>query len=180
MEYYNLNDTNIDTDCIPSFMYLQNIQPNARHEIFIFGKKHLVPRYQQAYGKDYKFSNTVSHALPIPNDLQGLIHFFSTKYSVNFNALLINWYPDGQYYIGMHSDDERQIIERSPIITVAFGAARKFVTEEKASKQKSTTVMQNHDVIVMKDNFQKTHKHGVPKQLSVKSPRISITLRCFY
>ena len=94
--------------------------------------------------------------------------------------MLLNWYPDGQYYINMHSDDEKQIIPQSPIVTISLGAERKFVTEHKETREKNTYVMKNLDTIVMCGNFQKTHKHGVPKQLKVKSLRISITLRCFY
>lgn len=159
---------------------LISLQPTEQHEIFIFGKQTKIPRYQQAYGKDYKFSNTVSKALPIPDIFNNLISYFNTRYNVNFNMMLVNWYPNGSYYIGMHSDDEKQIIPNTPIVTVSFGATRKFVIECKTSKQKQTYLVKNNDVLVMCGEFQKTHKHGLPKMAKVKDPRVSITLRCFY
>ena len=161
------------------FNYLVKLQPETQHEIKIFGKTQKVPRYQQAYGKDYIFSNAVSHALPVPDKLKPLMDYFSEMYNCNFNALLINWYPDGQYYIGMHSDNEKQIVPESPIITVSFGETRKFVTKEISTSAQTAYQLKHRDVLVMRGTFQKTHKHGIPKQLKVKGMRISVTLRCF-
>lgn len=169
----------IPDEISPSFRYLESIQPLTQDTITLFGKTHNVPRYQQAYGVDYKFSNITTVALPIPEEFSQLINFFNEKYKCNFNGMLINWYPDGNYYIGMHSDDEKQIIKNSPIVTISFGESRKFVIEEKVSKNKETFIMNDKDVIVMCGEFQKTHKHGIPKQLKVKKMRISVTLRCF-
>lgn len=165
---------------VMNFEFLKQLQPLTQDTITLFGKTHQVPRYQQAYGKDYKFSNAISVALPIPTEFSDLLQFFNEKYKCNFNAMLLNWYPNGQYYIGMHSDDEKQIIKNSPIVTISFGESRKFVTQEKVSKAKETYIMNDKDVIVMCGEFQKTHKHGVPKQLKVKNMRISVTLRCFH
>ena len=162
------------------FKYLESLKPSEQHEIMIFGKTHKIPRFQQVFGKDYVFSNTVSHALPIPESFFKVIKFFNAKYNCLFNMMLINWYLNGQNYIGMHSDNEKQIIENSPIVTISFGATRKFIVQEKQTKERTIYPLHHNDVLVMSGEFQKTHKHGIPKQLNVKDPRISITLRCFH
>ena len=163
-----------------NFDFLKQLQPVTQDTIKLFGKTHKVPRFQQTYGFDYKFSSITAVALPIPEEFSQLVNFFNEKYKCNFNGMLINWYC---YYIGMHSDDEKQIKtlnpKNSPIVTISFGESRKFVTEEKVSKNKETFIMNDKDVIVMCGEFQKTHKHGIPKQLKVKNLRISVTLRCF-
>lgn len=159
--------------------FLESLKPSEQHEIIVFGKKHKIPRFQQVFGQDYIFSNSISHALPIPQHFETLIEFFNNKYNCLFNMLLINWYPNGSNYIGMHSDNEKQIIENSPVVTISFGATRKFVTQDNVSKIKTMYELNHNDVLVMCGDFQKTHKHGIPKQLKVKDQRVSITLRCF-
>jgi alkylated DNA repair dioxygenase AlkB len=137
------------------------------------------PRLQQAYGKDYAFSGTISKALPIPEIFVGLIEYMNMRYSRNFNMLLINWYLTGENYIGMHSDDESKMTPDSPVITISFGSTRDFVLKNKTTNEKIMIPMTNNDVLVMGGKCQKTHRHGVPKRLRVKSPRISVTLREF-
>lgn len=163
-----------------NFEYLRLLQPETQEKITLFGKIHNVPRYQQAYGKDYKFSNTISKALEVPVYFDPLFKFFNEKYKCKFNMMLINWYPNGNYYINMHSDDEKQIIPNTPIVTISFGATRKFITLEKHNGTKTIYKLNDQDVLVMCGTFQKTHKHGIPKETNVDSMRISITLRCFY
>lgn len=160
------------------YQTIWNMKPDKPHTIFIFGKKFDTPRLQQAYGKDYAFSGNTSKALPIPNIFLPLLKFMSDKYNTNFNMLLINWYRDGNDYIGMHSDDEKQISTNTPIITVSLGVTRDFVLQNKSNMKKDIFKVYDNSVLVMKD-CQKTHKHGVPKRTKITESRISITLRSF-
>jgi alkylated DNA repair dioxygenase AlkB len=166
-------------NCV-TFSYLEDLQPTSQNEITIYGKTHKIPRYQQAYGKDYKFSNAVSKSLPIPEEFKPIIAYYSKLYNCKFNMMLINWYPNGSYYISPHSDDEKQIIENSPILSISYGATRKFVIEDKKTKEKSIYYLKNYDTLAMCDHFQKKYKHGIPKQLGVKDMRINLTFRCFH
>ena len=166
------------------YEYLWGMRPDKPHKIMIYGKELETPRLQKAYGRDYKFSGTVSYSDPVPEILNRLIEYMNGKYGLNFNQILINWYRDGEDYIGMHSDDEREIKKGSPVITVSLGATRDFVLQEKRGdengvKKRTVISMEDNMVIVMGGTCQKTHKHGVPKRKKVKEPRISITLRCF-
>lgn len=43
-----------------------------------------------------------------------------------FNFALLNYYKDGNDYIGPHSDDCRDLVEGSSIASVSFGASRDF------------------------------------------------------
>ena len=71
------------------------------------------------------------------------------KYKVNFNQILLNWYRDGEDYIGMHSDDESEIIKNTPIITVSLGTTRDFVLQEKEKCEGE----RKREVIKMEDNM---------------------------
>jgi len=156
------------------------MRPPKAHKIRVFGKEHYTPRLQQAYGRDYPFSGTTARSGgPIPLIFQNLLVYLSKKHSANFNMMLINWYRDGNDYIGMHSDDESHMKADTPVVTVSLGAERDFFLVEKATKKKQTFLLENNSVFVMGGTCQKTHKHGLPKRKKVKDYRISLTFREF-
>ena len=155
-----------------------NLKPETRGKVTVFNKTFDTPRFQQSYGIDYAFSGNVAKALHIPKIFNKYLDFFSNKYNVNFNMILVNWYENGDHYIGMHSDDEKQMIPYSPVITISLGETRKFKIQDKKTKEITTFEFKNNEFITMGGTFQKTHKHGVPKQKN-KNGRISITMRAF-
>lgn len=158
---------------------LWSMRPARPHQIKFFGKLIDTPRLQQAYGKDYKFSGTVSRGIPIPAFLKPLMSYLNDRLGVNTNMLLVNWYRDGDDYISMHSDDEKQVKANTPVITVSFGATRDFVLKNKTTKERIVVPVENNSVLVMKPGCQQTHTHGVPVRKKVKNYRISVTLREF-
>ena len=174
-EFFKLpkNLQNID------FIKLWNKHPVTFEKVKVYGKIFDTPRYQKCYGRDYKYSGVVHKSVPIPEDFNELIKYFSNKYDCQYNMMLINWYEDGNHYIGFHSDDEKNLNYEAPIITISLGASRNFVIKSNDKKYKKKIELKNYDVLVMGGTFQKTHKHGIPKQKKVKDPRISITLRVF-
>jgi len=158
---------------------LWSMRPARPHQIKVFGKLLDTPRLQQAYGKDYKFSGTVSRGLPIPTFLKPLMAYLNKRLGVRTNMLLVNWYRDGEDYISMHSDDEKQVKLNTPVITVSFGVTRDFVLKNKTTKERIVIPVENNSVLVMKPGCQQTHTHGVPKRKKIKDYRISVTLREF-
>ena len=108
-----------------------------------------------------------------------------------YNMCLINFYRDGNDYIGFHADDEKQLVPNAPIYSISLGAIRKF-----RLKMKSNMLNDNYatgtcgeddiefnltsgSLIVMGGMCQKTHKHCVPKQKKVTEMRINLTFRAF-
>lgn len=155
-----------------------DICPTEYDTITLFGKTNNVPRYQKTFGIDYKFSGKVHTAIPIPSIFNKYIEYFSSKYSCEYNMILANWYVNGEHYIGMHSDDEKQIKKGSPIITLSFGDSRVFKIQHKKSKEIEKYTLKHNEYFVMGGNFQKEYRHGIPKQKN-KSKRVSLTFRCF-
>lgn len=160
--------------------YIWEMRPLDAHKIKVFGKEYLTPRLQQAYGRDYPFSGTIAKSAgQIPDIFRTLVLYLNKKHSSNFNMMLINWYRDGNDYIGMHSDNESQMKIDTPVVTVSLGAERDFFLVEKNSKKKQIFRLENNSVFVMGGTCQKTHKHGLPKRKNVKNYRISLTFREF-
>jgi alkylated DNA repair dioxygenase AlkB len=177
-EYYNLPaELRFDNDTIEK---VWKMRPPGAHKIRVFGKEYFTPRLQQAYGRDYPFSGTIAQcAGPIPEVFNNLLLHLNKKYSSNFNMLLINWYRDGNDYIGMHSDDEKQMKAETPVVTVSLGTQRDFFLVEKKTKKKQVFKLENNSVFVMGGTCQKTHKHGLPKRKKIRTYRISLTFREF-
>lgn len=98
--------------------------------------------------------------------------------SMQFNSVLLNLYEDGKDEIRWHSDKEKQLGE-SPIIPVInLGASRILhfrSIKENDNYQKA--LMENGDLLIMKENCQKNWLHAILKEKEVKTPRISLTFR---
>jgi len=128
----------------------------------------------------------------IPDDLQLYLDWFS-EYHGNgnkFNQIVINWYEDSEnHYIGWHSDNVKQLIDNSPIVSITLGTKRPFSIKNILTNEIDIFNPDHNEYIIMEGNFQNEFKHAVLKKTSKKlTPitfsnnvppysRISITLR---
>tara|TARA_B110000003_G_C16378816_1_gene429608 strand:- start:17 stop:571 length:555 start_codon:yes stop_codon:yes gene_type:complete len=156
------------------------MKPDAPSKVKVFGKEYDTPRLQRAYGKSYSFSGSVAEAAePIPEMFMKIVDFLNKRYHRNFNMMLINWYRDGNDYISMHSDDENQLKENSPVVTISLGVERDFVLKNMETNERNVYNLENNSVLTMGGTCQKTHKHGLPVRKKVTDYRISLTFREF-
>jgi len=88
----------------------------------------------------------------------------------------LNYYRDGNEYIGPHTDSEVQ--NEDIIASISLGATRKFVLSKISDKtQKHTMELEDGSLLIMNENAAKKHyKHALPKMKNV-GPRINITFR---
>ena len=161
------------------FEQLWSVHPEEFGRVVIFGKDIATPRWQQSYLKPYKFSGLMHSALPLPEcvvDLYEWVKFINP----DVNQCLINWYQDGNHYIGQHSDDESQLVPNSDIFSFSFGAERQFYIHRKVDRALFEKInMPHNSLVVMGGKMQKFYKHSVPKSARVTERRINITFRCF-
>lgn len=185
IKYFNKIDPNLYCNK-EEFELLWNLKPHNRPKIKIFNKLIETPRWFQSYGEDYIFSGIKHESTQINDFIQKYINYansleekeddFDGNY---FNMVLINWYKDGEDYIGFHSDNEKQLIENSSIYCFSFGCNRDFIIKSIKSSNKEIINLENNSLIIMKGTCQKTHKHSIPIRKKIKERRISITLRKF-
>lgn len=165
------------------FDQLWKLHPEEHGEVIIYGKSIPIPRYQRSYGRDYKFSGTVSKGYPLPNEFKEYVDFANSLGYGEFNEILVNWYIDGNSYIGSHSDDEKQLKPGSPIVTITLaqpGESRKFRIRNKKTKDIVKDILTpNRMILTMGGDFQKEFKHEIVKTAKKVGSRISITLRQF-
>lgn len=175
----SLGDLTVDEEMFESLWCLH---PVDRGTGYIFGKKVEFPRWQQSFGQSYYFTGMTHKAREIEHPyLIKLLHYVNIHSSQKYNQILINWYQDGNDYIGPHSDDESQLVYGSSIYSFSFGQERDFIVHSKEDKYRQVVPMPNNSLIIMSGDIQKHYKHSVPKRTVKKCSkrRINITCRLF-
>jgi alkylated DNA repair dioxygenase AlkB len=138
-----------------------------------------VPRWQQAYGRDYRYSGNVNRALPVPSILAPYMTWARAAIEARLNGYLLNWYDAGlTHRIGAHRDSTTGLVEGAPIVTISLGATRIFRLWS-TDKGHLDFEAAHGCVFVLPWETNRSVKHGVPHRTSDTDRRISITLRAF-
>src|SRR5262245_61668700 len=102
------------------------LRPAEPDVLLLYGRQVPIPRFQRAYGRDYRFSNQTSVADAIPALLEPMLAW-ARALDPRINGLLVNWYDAAhKHYIGPHRDSPIGRVPDSPIVTMSFGASRCF------------------------------------------------------
>lgn len=148
----------------------------------IFGKTHITKRKVAWYAQEpltYKYSGMVKTAhifTPILLEIKNLVEQTT---NMQFNAVLLNFYQNGEEYMGWHSDDEREMAENSSIASVSLGAPRRFQFKHKETAIKIETTLQNGSLLLMGPYTQQYWVHRLPPATKITAPRINLTFRQF-
>lgn len=165
-------------------------KPTLPDTVIMMGKPVLTPRFVAHYLKPYYYTGRVHEAQPLPTNLAPLLEWAnstllpSIPISGTFNQVLVNYYMNGLHYIGRHSDDERQLVQNSPIFSASFGQERTFRIRKKSDGSVVEDIaVKDGTFILMCGDMQKEFTHEIPKVMGQKgsnlSPRINVTFRMF-
>ena len=173
--FYRLTDLQKSDDSINFEKIFQSI-PWVQPVVAMYGKTFKPKRQVATMGKPYNYNgNNSKKETPIPKIIQTIMNKVNDITKKDYNTCIANYYPNGEAYICMHDDGEEN---SESIASVSFGATRKFVVQNKSTKEKHFIELKDLDIIVMEGNkFQRDYLHGIPKQVKVKEPRISLTFR---
>jgi alkylated DNA repair dioxygenase AlkB len=170
--------------------------PWERRTIMMFGRP-CKEAHDTAYfgdlGTTYRYSGADHTPLPWTADPTGalaeLLALVRLVTGRPFNFVLMNLYTPKDS-IGVHSDDERDLVEGSPIFSISLGRARRFHLEAKggsgARGRPVSLLLAHGSALVMAGFTQKAYKHSVPPEtprdraLAGRSPaaRVNLTFRC--
>jgi len=126
----------------------------------------------------YCYGNITHQPQPLPQDsyITTIIKQVSVKMpSLVFNSILITKYEDGEDFVPLHSDNEKNIEKDSVIACISLGATRGIYFESSTGSNLSVE-LEHGSVYCMTRKSQDIFRHGVPKRCN-SSIRISITLR---
>tara|TARA_Y100000389_G_scaffold199991_1_gene239515 strand:- start:9015 stop:9593 length:579 start_codon:yes stop_codon:yes gene_type:complete len=164
---------------------VSDIKPllNDYPEIIVYGRRCKQRRSIGFFSDEsvgYKYSGQMEKAQPLTENLRLLLNYINNKFESDFNGILVNKYRDGNDYISEHSDNEKEISDKG-VISVSYGAVRKFRIRNKITKKIIKNIpTENYQIIEMAGNFQKEFLHGIPIEKKVKDERISFTFRKHY
>ena len=126
----------------------------------------------------YNYSTSITPSKKMLPCLMQLLDYINTKFNYDYNGILINKYDNGQDYIGKHSDDERGLDARVGVISLSFGAVRKFRIRNKITGKIEMDIPTDpFKIIQMTGNFQKEFTHEIPVEKKIKNVRYSMTFR---
>lgn len=151
-----------------------------RPPIKVYGKECRQKRHVAFFAAEgvrpYRYSGQDATRQDMPDCVSDIMAKVSAAVGVNFNAVLLNYYPTGEYNISDHQDNETGLVRNAPVAALSLGAVRKFRIKAYPSKTKVLDVPLAHgSLVVMHD--QRSYTHGIPKEAKVKDGRFSLTFR---
>lgn len=158
------------------FEALWALHPNDYHVIHLMGRPVATPRWQTAFGHDYRYTGALNPGLPMPPILEP---FLAAAQGVDarINGLLLNWYDgDLGHYIGKHRDSVIGLVSSAPIITFSLGAKRTFRFRKYRGPGIIDLDTAKAPVIAFDFEVNRVFSHEVPKGTG---RRISVTARAF-
>ncbi len=139
----------------------------------------------------YRFSGVDHTSMKIPEILTPFVDY-ANELDVNFkfNMCFINFYKDGNDYIGFHSDNESQIHRdkegQIDVLSMSFGEERDFLLKPNDPKKghKHEMVLKHGSVVLMAGLTQTSHKHSIKKvtnktKANGMGRRVNLTFRRF-
>ena len=164
---------------------LRKNQMFAQESITMWGNTIPIPRMVLHLGATYSYSGKQHVGIPFDadsgDDVVGMISrdllplvphwarlggFQETEDDWVPNECIVNWYCDGEKYIGRHSDDE-SCMNSSTVVMLTLGAERAWSLKSKNATNANSDAMKlrpkHGDVHVMTGALQKYFKHGMPK-----------------
>jgi len=125
----------------------------------------------------YHYSNQLLKSKPLPIYTKELMEIINSRFGTKYNGILVNYYEDGNNYIGDHSDDEKNL-DIGGVISISYGAVRKFRIRDKLTKKIIMDIPTlSNSIIHMGGCFQSEFTHGIPIEKNIKDSRYSFTFR---
>lgn len=149
-------------------------------KIVIFGKAANQHRSVGFFSNDtigYQYSGALVQSQPLTPALTILLSNINEIFQSFYNGILVNYYCNGQDYIGAHSDDEKSLGPLG-VISLSYGATRKFRIRDRLTKNIVMDIpVTTGTLIQMGGNFQKEFLHEVPIEKKIREGRYSFTFR---
>ncbi len=154
--------------------------PFQENQIVMFGKQVKVPRLEAYFslnGENYGYSGQTLMNNPFPAFLADLRQKIESITGIPYNALLINYYRDGQDSNGWHADNEKSLGKNPSIASLSLGAERIFELRHLESNKKIKLKLADGSLLHMHGALQHHWKHQLPKVKDLKEARINLTFR---
>ena len=153
--------------------------------ITMFGKTYPQPRLTAWHG-DPNISYTYSKIKMVTMEWTPLLKVLRDQLTEDlktpFNAVLVNYYRDGNDHMSFHTDDEKELGVNPTIASLSFGATRSFHLKHRYDKTQPVKIfnLESQSLLVMKNELQHFWLHKIAKSARIKEPRLNLTFRMIY
>ncbi|MFI7865089.1 alpha-ketoglutarate-dependent dioxygenase AlkB family protein [Ectopseudomonas khazarica] len=155
--------------------------PWQQPELFIHGRYHRTPRLTAWYGEPearYRYSGKVHEPLPWTALLDDIRQRLMAEVGQALNAVLLNYYRDGQDSMGWHSDAEPELGREPLIASLNLGGSRRFdLRRVGATRIEHSLTLEHGSLLVMRGPTQHYWQHQVAKTRQACAPRLNLTFR---
>jgi alkylated DNA repair dioxygenase AlkB len=162
------------------FVSLLNTLTWEHDQLLMFGRRVTTQR-KVAWVADGDHSYTYSGATKIPQiwtpELLLIKKQAEALANWKFNSCLLNLYHNGSEGMGWHSDDEPELDQDAPLVSISFGGVRKFGFRNKLDKTSISFSLDHGSALVMYSPTQEYWKHSLLKTKQPVGPRINLTFR---
>ena len=144
------------------------------------GRTFSLPRKQTWHadpGIHYSYSNNLLQTRPWTPLLSQLRHSVQTYLNCEFNSVLVNWYRNGEDYVGWHADDEAELGPAPLIASLSLGATRTFCYKHKFHTVSGSIQLTSGSLLIMQPSVQHQWLHAVLPEHEVNEGRINMTFR---
>lgn len=146
----------------------------------IAGREIPFPRLTAWYGDPgavYSYSGVENRPVAWTPALARLRDRLRAALGAGFNSALLNLYRTGSDSMGWHADDEPELGPRPLIASVSLGATRRFELRSRETGETRRVALEHGSLLVMSGETQHRWRHQVPKETTVRAPRVNLTFR---
>lgn len=124
---------------------------------------------------EYSGKSMIPQKIPsLVSEIKQLVEKFI---GVNFDGILVNYYPDGKSSMGYHSDPIEDKWDNK-FVVLSFGDTRNFIFREKENKDsKISYEFKDGDLIYMFGDCQERYEHSVRKNKGSSEERLSLVFK---
>jgi len=152
-----------------------------RETLSMFGRDVVVPRkvsFVAEKGLRYRYTGKDHYGFGWPEWLLPVKAEAEQLAGQSFNCVLLNWYQNGEEYMGWHSDNEKSLGPAPVVAMLSLGAERDFIFRLKSDhKVKHQVLLEKRSWLIMNPSTQLLWQHSLPVRKRIKEERISLTFR---
>ena len=167
-------------DCERIYHHLLQEQNWPDNHYIVAGRQFTLPRLQTWHadpGIKYSYSNNLLETRSWTSLLSDIRAKIELCLDFSFNSVLVNWYRNGEDYVGWHADNERELGEQPFIVSLTFGTERLFEFRHKKSLESGSLLLRSGTLLIMRPDFQHHWLHSVPIEKNLMAGRINLTFR---
>ncbi len=147
----------------------------------LYGREVVTPRLTAFYGDaaaGFGKLDQIKNPLPWTKELLTIKNRIEPLAGVSFNAVLLNYYRDGNDSVAWHSDNDGVPGRNRIVASVSLGQTRKFdVRKTNDHAQKFSIALASGSYLLMHEDFQGQWEHRIAKSTKAMRPRVNLTFR---